>query len=37
VPSAASTNPADIALRKRTLDACKPEGAEAKETVVPVR
>jgi len=37
LPNAASTNPADIALRQRTLDACKPEGVGAKETASPVR
>jgi hypothetical protein len=37
LPSANSTNPADIELRKRTLDACKLEGYGAKETVIQVR
>jgi hypothetical protein len=37
LPSPNSTNPADIALRQRTLDACQLESAGAKETVIPVR
>jgi hypothetical protein len=37
LPSASSTNPADIALRKRTLDACKLEGFGGKETYIPIR
>jgi hypothetical protein len=37
LPNSASTNPADIALRQRTLDACKPEGVGTKDTVIPVR
>jgi len=38
LPSASSTNPADLALRKRTLDACKLEGFGGKEEVyIPVR
>jgi hypothetical protein len=37
LPSAASTNAADIAQRKRALDACKLEGFGGKETYIPVR
>jgi hypothetical protein len=37
LPSPNSTNPADIALRQRTLEACKVGDSAAKETVVPVR
>jgi hypothetical protein len=37
LPSASSTNPADLALRQRTLDACKVEGFGAKENVIQVR
>ena len=37
LPSASSTNPAEIALRKRVLDACKLEGFGGKEMVIPVR
>ncbi len=36
LPGTDSANPADIALRKRTLDACKLEGYGAKETVIQV-
>ena len=37
LPSAASTKPADVAQRKRTLDACKLEGFGGKETYIPIR
>jgi hypothetical protein len=36
LPSTSSTNPADVALRKRVLDACKLDGFGARETVIPV-
>jgi hypothetical protein len=37
LPSASSTNAADLALRKRVLDACKLEGFGVKESVIQVR
>ena len=37
LPSAASTNPAEVAQRKRVLDACKLEGFGGKETYIPIR
>jgi len=36
LPGAASTNEADVALRKRVLDACKLDGFGGKETAIPV-
>ena len=37
LPSAASTNPADVAARKHVLDACKLEGFGGKEMYIPIR
>jgi hypothetical protein len=37
LPSAGSTSPADVAQRKRVLDACKLAGFGGKETFIPVR
>ena len=37
LPSASSTNAADLGVRKRVLDACKLEGFGLKQTVIPVR